>query len=569
MKKTITTLITAAVLLTLTTGAFAQRVNTQQLDQLKVQGLISGNVQLQNPEEFRTPLTVRSNGGGGATINSCDCWVERDRAWQVVPFDGSGGSGGPGLPPEYRNDDWSTDTISLVSPFCFYGQYLRKMFINNNGNVSFGQPYSTFTSDSFPNANFVMVAPFWADVDTRDSLSGLVYYEQTNSHIIVQWDSVGYFNTASDKRNSFQLILTDGLDPLLPTGYNVSFCYKDMQWTTGDASGGSLGFGGTPATVGVNQGNGTNFIQLGRFDAPGNAYDGPYGAADGVDFLDNQSFIFNTCVSNFNIPPIVSSLSACDTIVLCDGDTTTISVDFLAPEQGQLTTPTVNYGTMQGVTVTNLSSGPIANAELEVIAGSNNVGFHTIQFTGTDNGTPTPQSTTSRVVVRVITAPTASFFVIPDTGMTVYFDNATVGTTRAFWDFGDGTSGYSQFDTSHYYASPGVYDVMMVAFSDGGCFTDTLYQTVTILPVGIGQVTVMPFIQVIPNPSNGLIRLSGKTNDLMNLQLTDAAGRLVFRKEGVMVDTEMDLGDIQSGLYFYSITDRSGQAVRSGRLVIE
>jgi hypothetical protein len=66
-------------------------------------------------------------------------------------------------------------------------------------------------------------------------------------------------------------------DPMLPNGNNVAFCYGDMQWTTGSASqGGTGGFGGVPSTVGVNKGDGTNFIQIGRFDASQvHAYDGP------------------------------------------------------------------------------------------------------------------------------------------------------------------------------------------------------------------------------------------------------------------------------------------------------
>ena len=66
-----------------------------------------------------------------------------------------------------------------------------------------------------------------------------------------------------------QLIITDGNDPIITPGNNVQFCYKDMQWTTGAASQGVNGFGGTPATVGVNRGNGVDYIQIGRYDQAG------------------------------------------------------------------------------------------------------------------------------------------------------------------------------------------------------------------------------------------------------------------------------------------------------------
>ena len=44
------------------------------------------------------------------------------------------------------------------------------------------------------------------------------------------------------------------------------------------------GFGGAPATVGVNHGNGVDFFQIGLFDHAGNDYDGPGGNNDGVSF---------------------------------------------------------------------------------------------------------------------------------------------------------------------------------------------------------------------------------------------------------------------------------------------
>ncbi|MFM2136566.1 MAG: hypothetical protein RL021_1966 [Bacteroidota bacterium] len=537
----------------------------QSVDGTGQQPLFNGkdlNESLPKRNGDRSEIII-SPTGATRTISSCDCWVERDRAWQVAPFTN-------GTPPEYRNDDGSTDTISLISPFCFYGTYLRKLFINNNGNVSFGTSYSTYSADSFPNTNFVMVAPFWADVDTRGPNSGLVYYELTNSHLIVQWDSVGYFNAQDDKRNAFQLIITDGLDPLLPSGYNVGFCYKDMQWTTGSASQGVGGFGGIPATVGVNQGNGINYIQMGRFDQAGSTYDGPGGNPDGVSFLDNQAFFFNTCVSNFNIAPVVSSLSACDTIVLCMGDSADVSVSFLGPEPSQQITPSVNFGSMQDVTVTSQVSGPIGSASIHVNGTINNTGFHNIQFQGTDNGTPS-QTTSTNVTIRVIGPPTAQFFSSPDTSTVIIFDNYSLGSSSTFWDFGDGTSGYSLFDTVHFYATPGVYTVTMVVFSDEACFSDTAVQTITVVDNGVGiqDPSSLPPVHVVPNPSSGRIRILSRSMTSFDLRITDPAGRLVYDIDLVNSGDEVDLRSLSHGVYFYVLREKGSRVARSGKLVIE
>jgi len=107
------------------------------------------------------------------STNSCNCWIPRDATFQIGKFDASGLSGGPGTAPEYRNDDWSTDTITLPFNICFYGTSVNKIFLNNNGNISIGAPYSTFTALSFPDPNYVMIAPFWAVVVPRVLLSGL------------------------------------------------------------------------------------------------------------------------------------------------------------------------------------------------------------------------------------------------------------------------------------------------------------------------------------------------------------------------------------------------------------
>ena len=44
----------------------------------------------------------------------------------------------------------------------------------------------------------------------------------------------------------------------------VIFLYPDkrIQWTTGDASGGSDGLGGTEALAGINAGDGVNYITI-------------------------------------------------------------------------------------------------------------------------------------------------------------------------------------------------------------------------------------------------------------------------------------------------------------------
>ncbi len=311
---------------------------------------------------------------------SCQCWQTRDASWSTVPIT-------IGTPPDYRNDDGSTGLINIPFSFCLYGQTWTNCYINNNGNISFGSPYGTFTATGFPNGSFVMVAPFWSDVDTRGLPSGLPYYKITPTYMVVQWDSVGYFGSHVDKLNTFQVIITNGSDPIVPGG-NVSFCYKDMQWTTGDASSGVGGFGGSDAIVGANSGDGINYIQFGAFNQPGGTYNGPAGPNSGIDWLDNQTFIFDACTSTNNVPPTTSGISICDTLHICIGDTLPFNVTFFSPEVAQTTVITIDTTGVPGFTIISNTPGNTATLNSYFVAAANNIGYNNIVIVATDNGTP-------------------------------------------------------------------------------------------------------------------------------------------------------------------------------------
>ena len=114
-------------------------------------------------------------------------------------------------------DDWPPGgefEVTIPFDFCFYNQTFNSFFINNNGNITFGEVYNTFTASGFPD-NFVppMIAPFWGDVDTGDpgNCLGQVRYEVFPAYAIVYWDNVGVFpGSDPSQRNSFQVIISDG-----------------------------------------------------------------------------------------------------------------------------------------------------------------------------------------------------------------------------------------------------------------------------------------------------------------------------------------------------------------------
>jgi hypothetical protein len=291
-------------------ASFAQTVlSAEAYDALKAQGLLPGGpIAILSPGSGDLPAApwVPQRGSGGP----CGCWIEPDGNYSLA------------MEP---NDDLSTDTIALPFTFNLFGNAYDTLWINNNGNVSFNGPWWTYTAAGFPDSNYAMVAPFWGDVDTRDTTffdadttndvpNGSVLFRLTDHALYVNWVEVGYFSRHGDKRNSFQLIITDGTDPVIPDGNNVSFCYKDMQWTTGDASQGVNGFGGVAATVGVNKGDGLDHAQVGRFAIDDDSYLGPYTESSGISWLDSTHFYLNT--TGANLPPIFGSTFNCDTVIV-------------------------------------------------------------------------------------------------------------------------------------------------------------------------------------------------------------------------------------------------------------
>lgn len=166
--------------------------------------------------------------------------------------------GGGTLPP---NDDGSSGPIPLPFEICFFGRPFDHLFVNNNGNVTFDAPVGAFTP-FFP--GFPMMAPFFADVDTRGAGSGLATWGASTvidegvsrSAFIVNWLDVGYFSGHVDKRDNFQLVLIS----LGGGSFEAEYNYASMGWETGDASGGSGGLGGTSAVAGYSNGAGTSFF---------------------------------------------------------------------------------------------------------------------------------------------------------------------------------------------------------------------------------------------------------------------------------------------------------------------
>ncbi|MEM9049892.1 MAG: nidogen-like domain-containing protein [Pseudomonadota bacterium] len=181
---------------------------------------------------------------------------------------GLGGSAGFGEITVPRSDDgYFAYDITSVMPngINVYGTVYDQMFVNTNGSVSFGNGVLSYSPRAISDGYTPMFAPFWADIDTRAGAlkgdeSGEIHvdFDTVNAVITVTWDNVNYYDRNGKSQNSFQvqIVFKGGTD------YNVLLRYGDINWVSGDASGGTNGVGGIVATAGVTAGTGSNAIEI-------------------------------------------------------------------------------------------------------------------------------------------------------------------------------------------------------------------------------------------------------------------------------------------------------------------
>ncbi len=202
------------------------------------------------------------------------------------------GLGGPtdyGTQCLHPNDDSSSNSISLAPAFPaglrFFDTTHTNVFVNTNGNLTFSGALGTYTPRGFPVAAQPMIAPYWADVDIRDTSAGCrtgsrgtcestgrnsVWWHLQPGRMVVTWYDTNYYSCNDDLVMNFQLILTAVPGCGGAEGdFDVEFRYNECGWETGDASGGSGGFGGTEAQAGFDAGNSRDFVEIPGSRMPG------------------------------------------------------------------------------------------------------------------------------------------------------------------------------------------------------------------------------------------------------------------------------------------------------------
>ena len=157
---------------------------------------------------------------------------------------GLGGARGFGETQMARSDDGSI-RLSLGAVFEDGFRYFGRsysadnLFLNTNGTVSFGRREASYPTAANRDINQDIIAPFWADVDTRLDGEGFesggiwVDVDAARDVVTITWDAVGVYRRRADDPNTFQLQLFDRGDG----DFDIVFRHDTTDWTIGTAEG--------------------------------------------------------------------------------------------------------------------------------------------------------------------------------------------------------------------------------------------------------------------------------------------------------------------------------------------
>ena len=182
-------------------------------------------------DEGLTPVAVDDDGGAGVlsrlavTLPASGTYVLAVTTFGDADFSGGGLSGGRYVLQVQEitgsilalGDDTSVE-VPLGFDFPFQGQVYSSVFVNSNGNLTFGTGDTSFAESvtSFLSGP-PRIAPLWDDLSPNQG--GLVYVDSSPSEVSIVFQGVPEFFSATG--NTFKVVLT-------PTG-DVELSYDGMS----------------------------------------------------------------------------------------------------------------------------------------------------------------------------------------------------------------------------------------------------------------------------------------------------------------------------------------------------
>jgi lysophospholipase L1-like esterase len=194
---------------------------------------------------------VQATQSGGALVPGFDSQTYGANDDGSYPCTGPGS----GVP-----DGCTPSSIPLPFTVNFFGTNYSSVYLNNNGNLTFGSSLSQYTPQSLNQIAVPMIAPFWSDVDTRVGPEVTFGDGTIGGHIAfgVNWLNVGCYNENASVTDTFQVLLIQRPDRGV-NDWDIEFNYGPLTWDSGQASGGDANcLNGTAARAGYTSGAGVS-----------------------------------------------------------------------------------------------------------------------------------------------------------------------------------------------------------------------------------------------------------------------------------------------------------------------
>ncbi|XP_067225186.1 uncharacterized protein si:dkey-32n7.7 [Chanodichthys erythropterus] len=206
--------------------------------------LTAGYDTINSTNYFSIPVTDENELSNSSNVNVPGRWVFRvDGGPEEGIFYPYGGVEDEKNP---QSDDGSSPLIPLLQPFVYFGRIYDKIFVNNNGDLTFDESFSQWYPNYFPACSTRdIIAPLWTDIN--NSRKGTISYRQVTDGrllnrasrdinkyfpnlnfsaswvFIATWDKVPYYGNR-EAESTFQVVLV--------SGKNLSFTLMHYDYIT-------------------------------------------------------------------------------------------------------------------------------------------------------------------------------------------------------------------------------------------------------------------------------------------------------------------------------------------------
>lgn len=176
--------------------------------------------------------------------------------------------------------------------------------------------------------------------------------------------------------------------------------------------------------------------------------------------------------------------------------------------------------------------------------------------------------------ISVDYAPVADFEVDatnPAVGQEVNFTDLSTGTVTSWlWEFegGEPANSILQNPAAIVYNTVGLYDVRLTVSNDYGEDSMLKEEYMDVQPIGINEIDGNNALRMYPNPTNGILHIENTSGEEMNMRIYSLTGHSVFEQTLAEGSTEINLENIDAGIYFVRYITNNQQVI-TAKLIIK